>query len=104
MEGGFEILGTASDGVNVVQQAGLLHPDLVLVDLRMPRLGGIEVAQELRRLPDKPSVIIFSELGGTGLREECLRRGADGFVQKSHMPEQLLREVQRLFPGNSKQA
>ncbi len=102
MEGGFEIVGTASDGVNVLQQAGALHPDLVLLDIHMPRMSGLDVTRELRRANPALPIIVFSEIAGTTLWAECIGHGASAFVHKSQMPEQLLREVWRLFPGYRK--
>jgi two-component system, NarL family, nitrate/nitrite response regulator NarL len=102
MEGGFEIVGTASDGVNALQQCETLRPDLVLMDIQMPRLNGLEVTREVRRLFPSTPVILFSEVAGTTLWAECIGRGASAFIHKSQMPEQLLREVWRLFPGYRK--
>jgi DNA-binding NarL/FixJ family response regulator len=103
MEGGFEIVGTASDGLNILQQAETQKPDLVLMDIQMPRLNGLEVTRELRRLFPTLPIILFSEIAGTTLWAECIGRGASAFIHKSQMPEQLLREVWRLFPGYRKQ-
>jgi two-component system nitrate/nitrite response regulator NarL len=97
-EGQFEIVGTAYDGVRLLQQAERFRPDLVLADLSMPQINGFEAASELRRSFPELRVLIFSELHGLSLREECLRCGADGFVEKSQMPEKLMQEVRRLFP------
>ncbi len=98
LEGGFEIVGTASDGLNLLQQAEISKPDLVLVDLQMPRMNGLEVAQKLRESLPHVAVIVFSEFEASVLKSECVQRGADAFVQKSQMPEQLMREIVRLFP------
>jgi DNA-binding NarL/FixJ family response regulator len=99
--GEFEIVGTARDGQHVLQQAERFRPDLVLADLSMPQLNGFEATMELRRSFPKMRVLIFSELSGASLREECVRSGADGFVEKSQMPEKLMQEVRKLFPKNS---
>jgi len=96
--GGFEIVGTASDGLNAVQLASVHKPDLVLLDLSMPRVNGLEAAEQIRLSSPNLRVIIFSELNGLSLADECRRRGADSFVQKSHLPDRLLPEIQRLFP------
>ena len=98
--GEFEIVGTAYDGQHAVHQAERFRPDLVLADLSMPQMNGFEASTELRRSFPKMRVLIFSELSGLSLREECLRSGADGFVEKSQMPEKLMQEVRRLFPKN----
>jgi len=95
--GGFEIVGTASDGLNAIQLSTQRKPDLVLLDLSMPRVNGLEAAEQIRLSSPDLRVIIFSELNGLSLGDECRRRGADGFVPKSLLPEGLLAEVQRLF-------
>ena len=99
--GGFEIVGTASDGLNAVQLTSLRKPDLVLLDLSMPRVNGLEAAQQIRLSSPGLRVIIFSELHGLSLADECRRHGADGFVPKSLLPEGLLMEIQRLFQRSS---
>jgi DNA-binding NarL/FixJ family response regulator len=99
--GEFEIVGTARDGQHVLDQASRFRPDLVLTDLSMPQLNGFEAAVELRRSFPKMHVLIYSELSGLSLREECLRSGANGFVEKSQMPEKLMQEVRKLFPEKS---
>jgi len=95
--GGFEIVGTAGDGMNAVQLTSLKKPDLVLLDLSMPRVNGLEAAKQIRLSSPDLRVIIFSELKGLSLADECRRNGADSFVHKSHLPEGLLMEIRRLF-------
>jgi DNA-binding NarL/FixJ family response regulator len=99
--GEFDVVGTARDGEHVLQQAERFRPDLVLADLSMPQKNGFEASSELRRVFPKMRILIFSELSGLSLREECMRSGADGFVEKSQMPEKLMQEVRRLFPQHS---
>jgi len=95
--GGFEIVGTASDGMNAVQLTAVRKPDLVLLDLSMPRVNGLEAARQIRLSSPDLRVIIFSELKGLSLADECRRCGADSFVHKSLLPESLLLEIRRLF-------
>ena len=101
-EGQFEIVGTAVDGLQVIQQVERFRPELVLTDLSMPRMTGLEAAKELRKSHPELRILIFTQLRGLSLREECLRCGADGFVEKSQMPEKLMEEVRRLFPTDAK--
>jgi DNA-binding NarL/FixJ family response regulator len=100
--GGFEIVGTASDGMNAVQLTSLKRPDLVLLDLSMPRVNGLEAAEQIRLASPDLRMIIFSELFGLSLADECRRHGADGFVSKSHLPEGLLAEIDRIFPPSQR--
>jgi DNA-binding NarL/FixJ family response regulator len=95
--GGFEIVGTASDGLNAVQLASACKPDLVLLDLSMPRVNGLEAAEQIRLSSPDLRVIIFSELNGLSLADECRRHGADSFVHKSNLPDRLIPEIERLF-------
>jgi DNA-binding NarL/FixJ family response regulator len=99
-EGGVEVVGTATDGLDLLQKSKGFHPDLVLTDLSMPRISGLEATMQLRKSFPELRILIFSELNGHSLRDECLRCGADGFVEKSQMPEKLMEEVRRLFPKN----
>jgi DNA-binding NarL/FixJ family response regulator len=100
--GGFDIVGTASDGLNAIQLASIHKPDLVLLDLSMPRVNGLEAALQMRLSNPDLRVIIFSELDGVSMPEECRRYGADSFVSKSHLPERLLTEIQQLFAHGSR--
>ena len=95
-----EVLGTARDGVDLLAKVKMLRPELVLTDLSMPRMSGLEAAMELKKTNPGLQVIIFTELCGLSLREECIRRGADGFVEKTQIPERLMEEVRLLFPQN----
>jgi len=98
--GGFEIVGTASDGLNAVQLASARKPDLVLLDLNMPRVNGLEAALQIRLSSPDLRMIVFSELNGPAIAEECRRHGADSFVHKSHLPDQLIPEIERLFASD----
>jgi len=102
-EGDFEIVGTAIDGQQLLRKAQIFRPDLVLTDLSIPRINGLQAATLLRRTFPKLRIIIFTELTGLSLRDECLRHGADGFVEKSQMPEKLMEEVRRLFSDSPAQ-
>ena len=97
--GGFQVVCTASDGVNAVQLASHHRPDLALLDFRMPRLNGLQAAK-LRQFHPDLRVIIYSEINGPALEEECRSHGADCFVAKSRLPDGLLVEIRRLFPGH----
>lgn len=97
-EGQFEIVGTANDGLQAIQQTERLRPELLLIDLSMPRMSGLQAAVVLRKSFPELRILIFTELCRPSLQEECLRCGVDGFVDKSQMPEGLMAEVSRLFP------
>jgi DNA-binding NarL/FixJ family response regulator len=103
-QGEFELTGTARDGQHVLHQAERFRPDLVLIDLSMPQKNGLEATMELRKAFPEMRVLVYSQLSGLALKEECLRWGAHGFVEKSQMPETLMEEIHRLFPGKSQKS
>jgi DNA-binding NarL/FixJ family response regulator len=98
--GGLEVVCTANDGANAVQLVAQHQPDLALLDFRMPRLNGLEAAQQLRRSHPALRVIIYSEIQGSTMEEECRKHGADGYVPKGRLPDGLLEEIRRLFPDS----
>jgi DNA-binding NarL/FixJ family response regulator len=102
-EGDFEIIATATDGLQLLRKAERYRPDLVLTDLSIPRINGLQATTVLRKAFPNLRIIIFSEISGISLPEECLRCGADSFVEKSRMPEKLMEEVRRLFPNDPAQ-
>ncbi|HYL86447.1 MAG TPA: response regulator transcription factor [Candidatus Angelobacter sp.] len=104
LDGRFEIVGTAIDGIRLLHQVQRFMPDLVLTDLSMPQMNGLEAVKELRKTFPELRVLIFTGLCGASLREECLKHGAHGFVSKSQMPESLLQAVSNLFPRTPGQA
>jgi len=103
-EDGFEIIGEASDGEAAVRMAGELHPDVILMDLSMPRLNGIEATRLIHR--DWPSIRViglsmFDERDASMSMREA---GAVGYVTKSGKPDVLLRAIREsvgLAPSTS---
>jgi DNA-binding NarL/FixJ family response regulator len=77
-----EVAGEAGGGVAATRQAEALEPDLVLMDLSMPDLGGIEAMREIhKRKPDLP-VVILTAHADPGVEKEALAAGASGFLAK----------------------
>jgi len=80
---GCNLIGTASDGDEALPMIRMRHPDVVLLDVTMPRKNGIEVLKELRLENSKVIVIMFTADATPGLKEKCLEEGANYFVVKS---------------------
>jgi DNA-binding NarL/FixJ family response regulator len=80
---GCNLIGTASDGDEALLMIRMLHPDVVLLDVSMPRKNGIEVIRELRMENSKVIVIMFTADSTPTLKEKCLQEGANYFVGKS---------------------
>jgi CheY-like chemotaxis protein len=82
---GFEIVGTARSGETALEVVPRLYPDIVLIDLAMPGMGGFEAIRALKRLPSPPAVIAVSLHDSQVVRSEAAMAGADGFVPKARL-------------------
>ena len=94
-----EVVGEASDGPEAVQKAVELKPDLILLDLGLPTMNGIEVARRFRELVPESRIIFFSQESSVDLVEEARRMGVWGYVMKARAGGQLLRAVDAVASG-----
>ena len=96
------VAGEAADGADVVPAVLRLRPDVVLMDVRMPRLDGIQATRLLgERLTDPPKVIVLTTFGTDEYVYEALRAGASGFLLKRARPEQIVEAVRVVARGES---
>jgi DNA-binding NarL/FixJ family response regulator len=84
-----EVVGEAGDGLEAVELAQELHPDVVLMDVRMPRLDGIEATRRILLRPDAPRVLVLTTFDLDEYVYAALRAGASGFLLKDAPEEQL---------------
>ncbi len=93
------VVGEASDGRECLDAAARLRPDVVLMDLRMPVLGGLEATRALHRRPDPPRVIVLTTFDADEHVLGSIAAGADGFLLKDTEPAHLLEAVKRVAAG-----
>ncbi|MGJ6966499.1 response regulator [Streptosporangium sp. G11] len=96
-----EVVGMSADGVEAVAEARRLRPDLVLMDIRMPRLDGIEATRRIRVGPDAPAVLVLTTFDLDQYVYEALRAGAGGFLLKDAPPGQLAEAVRTVAAGQA---
>ncbi|MFN8221838.1 MAG: response regulator transcription factor [Gaiellales bacterium] len=95
------VVGEASDGETAVQLVERRRPDIVIMDLRMPQMDGIEATEEiLKRVPDA-KVLIFTAYSERALLQRGLESGARGYVLKEAPHETLLRAIERVAAGDT---
>src|ERR1700733_13725139 len=95
----FEIVGEASDGLEAVQKAQELQPDLMVLDIGLPTLNGIEVARRTRKLCPECRIILMSQEASADLAQEAFRLGAMGYVVKAHAASELLASIEAVRQG-----
>ena len=84
---GLNLIGMAADGVEAIRMIGALHPDVVVLDISMPRKNGIEVLSEIRKEDTSVVIIMFTADPSLVLREACVQAGANFFFAKSEIHE-----------------
>lgn len=98
-EADFRLLGEASDGLEAVQLTEKLTPDVLLLDLMLPRLHGLEVVRQVRRDAPKTKVIILSMHSEEPYVMEALRYGASGYLLKDCTPDELVKAIREVLAG-----
>lgn len=92
---GIEVVGEAEDGRAGVELCRLLEPDLVLMDIHMPVLGGVEATRAIKRRRPWLRVLLLSGSTSDGVADACRESGADGFLPKGEAGPRLVAEVRR---------
>ncbi|WP_406144714.1 response regulator [Streptomyces sp. NBC_01012] len=96
---GIDLVGEAADGSEVAALVDRTHPDVVLMDLRMPVTDGLAATEELRRRPGAPEVIVLTTFHADEQVLRAIRAGAAGFVLKDTPPAQIVDAVLRVAAG-----
>ncbi|MGW2349860.1 response regulator [Actinacidiphila glaucinigra] len=94
-----EVVAEAADGTEVLPLVEAHRPDIVLMDIRMPRMDGLAATAELRRGPRPPEVLILTTFTTDGYVLEALRAGAAGYVLKHTPPAQIVAAVRNVVAG-----
>ncbi|MCE9648497.1 MAG: response regulator transcription factor [Parvibaculum sp.] len=98
-EGGIQIVGQSGDGRAAIADISATMPDLVIVDLKMPGMGGLAVIGEISKLSRKIGIIVFTMYDNPAYVWETTNAGASGYVLKSAGKDDLLRAVRAVHAG-----
>ncbi|MFW0790178.1 response regulator transcription factor [Gordonia sp. CPCC 205333] len=98
---GFDVVAECGDGDEVLDAVTAFTPDVVVMDLRMKRVSGMEATRQLRDTPSPPPVLALTTFRDDALLSEALRAGAAGFVLKDSSAEELIRAVRLVAAGDA---
>jgi DNA-binding NarL/FixJ family response regulator len=100
-EHGIEVTGRARDGEEALQKLETRRPDVAVVDLRMPRLSGVEIARRAGKVAPDTAILLYTAYGERALLTEAMDAGARGFVLKEAPLEDLVRAVETVAAGGT---
>ncbi len=94
-----QIVGEASDGIEAVRKAEELQPDLIVLDIGLPKLNGIEAARRIQKLSPQGKILFLSQESSADVVQEALRSGGSGYILKLHAANDLLTAVETVRQG-----
>ena len=97
--GDIKIVGEASNGQEAIEMTMTLKPDLLVMDIMMPRLNGIQAAEQIRALKLPTSILLLSMYSDEGLIHQAMHSGVKGFVLKTSVSEELLQAIHSVARG-----
>ncbi|MBP1692756.1 MAG: two component transcriptional regulator, LuxR family [Chloroflexi bacterium] len=95
-----DVVGEAKNGFEALQLVKELSPDILLLDVEMPFLNGIEVARRLRKDGNKVQILVLSAYDDKEYIRQMLINGAAGYLIKDESPEQIIESMRRLIPAD----
>jgi len=97
----FDVVGTVTDGRSILDAASRLHPDVIVTDISMPTLSGIEGLRQLKANHDESRVIFLTMHADARLAAEAFRLGAKGFVLKQSSADELVKAIEAVLAGHT---
>jgi two-component system, chemotaxis family, chemotaxis protein CheY len=98
---GYEVVGEATDGMEVVDKFKELHPDITMMDIVMPKRSGIDAVKAIMEIAPKANVVMCSALGQETLVMEAIQAGAKDFIVKPFKPEAVLATLKKVLEKGS---
>lgn len=96
-----EVVGEVADGREAVEACARLNPDVVVMDLNMPKLNGVDATREIREKPDAPKVVILSMYDGEEYVRPAIRAGASGYLLKGSGLSDLVKAIRAVAGGEA---
>jgi len=98
-EAGYTVVGEAEDGIEAIRMAVDLKPDVILMDLSMPKMNGTEALREIKRRQPKVGILVLTVADSERLIAESVRAGADGYAMKNINRDELVGAIRAVSDG-----
>lgn len=98
-EPGMDVVGEAEDGIEAVQLACELNPDVILLDMVMPRMGGLEAIQEIKKQCPEAHILVLTSFSDDETVFPAIKAGALGYLLKNTSPDRLLNAIRDVHQG-----
>jgi DNA-binding NarL/FixJ family response regulator len=95
----FEVVGTVPNGELLVKQAAALDPDVIVTDISMPLMSGLEAVAKIKKTGSRARVVFLSVFQQQSFVHACFSAGADGFVAKARLSRDLIQAVEEVLSG-----
>ena len=98
---GIEVVGEADDGQEAIAQAETLHPDVILMDLAMPKMDGIEATRQIKASQPESRILVMTSFAADDKVFPAIKAGALGYLLKESAPEDLVQAIRQIHRGES---
>ncbi|CBV42694.2 UvrY/SirA/GacA family response regulator transcription factor [Halomonas elongata] len=98
-EPGISVIGEAADGEQAIGQARQLKPDVILMDIRMPGIGGLEATRKITRLTSDVRILVLTAFIEEAFAQRLLEAGAHGFISKGSQHDEMVQAIRSVFGG-----
>lgn len=99
-EPGMEVVGEASNGLETVHQAAVLVPDVILMDLVMPKMNGIEATRQITERQPGTRILVLTSFAADDKVFPAIKAGALGYLLKDSEPEELIQAIRQVYHAN----
>jgi len=94
---GYQVVGEAENGIKAIEKYAELKPDLVIMDITMPEMDGIEAVKRIRAADPGATIVMCSAMGQQAMVIEAIQAGAKDFIVKPFQPERVLEAVNKVL-------
>jgi NarL family two-component system response regulator LiaR len=98
---GLQVVGEASDGREAAEKARLTSPDVILMDLLMPEMNGVEAIRQIKKEGSKTKILVLTSYNDNDLIMAAIQSGIDGYILKTSSPEELVDAIRKVYRGES---